>query len=180
VLGLTWDRVDFGGRGRVWLDGSMTKNGQPRSFKMTADLRTLLEARKIEADNLKQSGRIVSAVFFRERLVKQPDGGWLMEKGQPILSFIKAWRAACVAAGLPGRIYHGLRRSAIRNFVRAGVSESVSIKLSGHLTASTFRRYNITADSDFDDAADKLDVAANTPAKSEKKTARVHRFTKSA
>src|SRR5205823_6171679 len=46
VLDLTWDRVDFDGRGRVWLDGSVTKNGRPRKFPMTTELRSLMDKRK--------------------------------------------------------------------------------------------------------------------------------------
>ena len=39
------------------------------------------------------------------------------------------------------------------------------MQLSGHLTPSVFRRYNITDDADLDVAADKLDAAAAQPVK---------------
>lgn len=181
VVGLTWDRVDFTGRGRVWLDGDMTKNGEPRTFKMTTELRQVLEARWAEHEKLKKAGRIVAHVFHREKLMPQPDGGeWKLVPGQPIVSFIKAWRAACTAAGFPGRIFHDLRRSAVRNFVRAGIGEDVAMKLSGHKTRSMLTRYNIIAESDYDDAADKLDAAAHPAKGTEKKAARVHAFSRRA
>lgn len=49
------------------------------------------------------------------------------------------------AAGYPGRIPHDLRRSAIRTLVRAGLSEHTAMALSGHKTASIFRRYKSKA-----------------------------------
>lgn len=36
-----------------------------------------------------------------------------------------------------------MRRSAIRNFTKAGISESVGMSISGHRTNSVYKRYNI-------------------------------------
>jgi len=78
-------------------------------------------------------------------------------KPQPIVRPEKAWRAACVAAGLPGRILHDLRRSAVRTFMRRGISEHTAMKLSGHKTPSVFRRYDIVSPEDLR----KLDRVGN-------------------
>ena len=53
------------------------------------------------------------------------------------------WGRACHAVGLSTLIFHDLRRSAIRNMEKAGVSQAVPMKASGHLTASVYRRYRI-------------------------------------
>ena len=69
----------------------------------------------------------------------------------------KLWHKACVAAGLgtltevegkpdpryTGLIIHDLRRSAIRNLMKAGTSEKVAMTISGHKTRDVFDPYHI-------------------------------------
>jgi hypothetical protein len=53
-------------------------------------------------------------------------------------------------------LVHDLRRSGIRNAVRAGVREGVVMAMSGHRTRSVFDRYNISSNIDLVDAAKKI------------------------
>ena len=74
----------------------------------------------------------------------------------------RAWKAACEAAGLPGRYQHDFRRTAVRNLVRAGIPERVAMSSRGTRRAAVFERYNIVSEGDLRAAAEKLDQAAMT------------------
>jgi integrase len=110
--------------GTVRLDSWTTKNGDGRVFPVTEELQAVLEGQYAEHLRLKQAGQIVPWVFFR--LLAKSRGGATHPKR--ILSYNKAWKAACVAAGAPGRIPYDLRRTAVRNLVRAGIPERVAMR----------------------------------------------------
>lgn len=63
----------------------------------------------------------------------------------------KSWDLACEAVGLGGGrhgglIVHDLRRSTARNLRKAGIAETLIMKICGWKTESVFRRYNIVSE----------------------------------
>ena len=71
-------------------------------------------------------------------------GPWVFScYGERVGDFRYAWNTARVAAGLPGLLFHDLRRSAVVNLERAGVARSVAMSITGHKTESVYTRYAI-------------------------------------
>ena len=67
----------------------------------------------------------------------------MFHRGRPVREFLGAWHAACEAAGLAGKHFHHLRRTAARDMIAAGVPESAAMAVTGHKSRSMFARYNI-------------------------------------
>jgi hypothetical protein len=67
-----------------------------------------------------------------------------------------AWRAAWKAVGIE-RIPHDFRRTAVRNFERAGVPRTTAMAMVGHKTESIYRRYSIVDQAMLEVGASKLD-----------------------
>jgi integrase len=126
---LQWAAVDVEG-GIIRLEEARAKSGKPRLFPfgLAPSLKALLARRWTARDGL---------------YVFQIDGRPI---GVQALRY--AWRRATKRAGLAGRLVHDLRRSAARDFRRAGVSEGEIMQLCGWRTRAMFDRYNIIDEAD--------------------------------
>lgn len=145
VLNLEWRQVDLND-GAVRLDAGTTKNRDGRLAYVSPALLDILRQQSAATQALqKQRAVIIPYVFHRN--------------GGRILRFLGSWRTACLKAGAPGMLFHDLRRTAIRNMVRAGIPERVAMQISGHKTRSIFERYNIVSEGDLREAARRLDAA---------------------
>jgi len=100
ILSLKWNQLDLD-QHTVYLEPGSTKNGQPRTIPLTGEL---LEALKIQKAACDSRFPECNYVFHR--------------KGQRIGNFQREWRSACKRAGVSGRLFHDLRRSAVRNLIR--------------------------------------------------------------
>jgi integrase len=140
IVTLTWDAVDRQAR-EVRLRTS--KNGEGRVLPLAGDLWNLVERRWADRTIEKQDGTAKLSEFVFHR------------RGEPVVDFRKPWKEGCKKAKIPGRLFHDLRRTAVRNMVRAGVPQSVAMSISGHKTVSMFFRYNITSSTDKIDALRK-------------------------
>jgi len=136
LLNMRASQVDLLAR-TIRLNPGETKNGEGRTVTLTESCYVLvLEMAK----------------------GKQPEDFLITRaSGEPVRDFRGAWDVLTGAAKLPGLLFHDLRRSAVRNMVRRGVTERVAMRISGHKSRSVFDRYNIVSESDLADAALKVE-----------------------
>lgn len=145
IASLTWADVDREGR-MIRLRPEHSKNDHGRLLPLEGALWEIIERRWAAREYETRDGQVTLSPYV------------FHQAGAPVGDFRKAWASACKAAGLTGRLFHDLRRSAIRNMVRAGVPERVAMDLSGHKTRSVFDRYNITSEKDLREALQRTDA----------------------
>jgi integrase len=166
VLAIQWSQVDIAER-EIRLEPGTTKNDEARTLPLHGELLEVIQMQREVRDR------------------KYPTCSWVFSRnGKRVQSFYKAWHTACIKVGVGrmvcascsgelkktgscslcdgkikkyvGLIPHDLRRTGVRNLIRAGVDRSVAMKISGHKTESVFNRYNITSQKDLREAARSL------------------------
>lgn len=143
-----------------WLHIETSKNGEGRKVALTRETSTLL------AESIRGK--------------KTDDHILTRQDGSRVAQPRKDWYSLCVRSGLGKKLVekrpdgkssvryeglqmHDLRRSAVRRMIRSGISQTVAMRVSGHKTASVFRRYDIVDERDLEQAAKLLEPAGQAP-----------------
>jgi integrase len=153
IMGITWKMVNLKER-LISVPGSMTKSGEPHTIYLNDPLLELMKERF--------SNRNLGCLYVFHR------------NGRRIRDFRHVWNKACRKVGLgygykidekykdkwrkkfrSGPTLHDFRRTAVRNFNKDGIPENIAMKITGHKTNSTYKRYGIVTKDDLKWAAEK-------------------------
>lgn len=141
ILNLTWDKVDLKTR-TIQLEIEDTKDREKRTAPICGELYRILSS-------------IPRAIH---------DNHVFLYKGKPIKKDIRTGlKGACKDAGIPygrnekdGFVFHDLRHTFNTYMRKAGVHESVIMKITGHSTREMFDRYNTIDSEDTRKAVDQF------------------------
>ncbi len=127
IFGVTWDRVNMR-EGYFILTQKDTKTGEGRHVYFNGEVREILE-------RLGKVRRMFHNFVFTYR-------------GNPLMSIKVALASALKKAKIEDFRLHDLRHTYTTNARKAGVHETVIMKLTGHKTRSMFTRYNSVDEAD--------------------------------
>lgn len=132
ILNLTWGKVDLKRR-FIRLEAADTKDREKRSIPISGELYDVL--------------RVIPKALHDKHV--------FLFKGNPIVDLRTGLRQACEDARIPygravkgGFVFHDLRHTFNTNMRKAGVPESVIMRITGHSTRSMFDRYNTVDEGD--------------------------------
>ena len=121
IAGLTWNQIDLS-QNTARLEAGETKNREGRTVWLDDEVKAVIQK---QWERRKKANKLIGSVFTN----KAGD--------ERIKCFREAWRTACKKSGLGYRLFHDLRRTAVRNMVRAGVPERVAMTISGPRPAAS-------------------------------------------
>jgi integrase len=178
--------LDEGDHGAIRLDAGTTKGARTTGNRdgrlvfltpllevtgLTPEIRRLIDEQLARVGSLEHElGRRVSYLFPH---FKEP------RRGQRVDDFARAWRSACLRAGLAVKVEregkpalirtfrtrHDFRRTACRNLINAGIPEITAMSVTGHVTRATFDRYSIVSPAEKQEAARRLAAASEEAAR---------------
>jgi integrase len=173
IASLAWADVDGD---CIRLRPENSKNGEGRVIVLEGGLAELIERRQAARAVKTDKGTVFSALIFHNegQPIVDTRKSWaraccmagvgkmtcpacndVVIEESTSAKRIKTWKCASCSKTwkyeelkYTGRIFHDLRRSSVRNMIRAGVPEKVAMTVSGHKTRNVFDRYNIVSESD--------------------------------
>jgi integrase len=161
---LTWQDVESSS---IELRAEHSKNGKARSVPLEGELAEIIERRRA-ARQYKQGQltQLSEFVFHRDgKPIKEFRKAWatacllggvgklhcrkcdeIVDAAHFCAKCDRKWKRE--ALRYRGRVVHDLRRSGVRDLIRAGVGQAVAMSISGHRTVSMFLRYSISGERD--------------------------------
>jgi integrase len=165
---LRWSNVDLFDR-QIRLDPGTTKNDESRLIPLMGELPEMLGILRQQNPRgdfvFTRSGKPVGS--FRKAWSRACIEAGLARFRCRICQSELTKERKCPTCGTKiavsravyeGLIFHDLRRTGVRNLVRAGVPERVAQAISGHKTRAVFERYNIVSERDLKEAGHKLET----------------------
>ena len=112
----------------IRLRPEIAKNKDGRMIILVGEISNIIDRRRVE--------RVESCPYIFHR------------GGNRIKHYNRAWRTAREKAGLPNKLFHDARRTAVRNMDRAGVPRQTAKQITGHKTDAVYNRYRIVNEQD--------------------------------
>ncbi len=161
LIRLKWTQVDFE-NGVIRFEKMQNRKPVPIAAPIYGDMEGWLRQQKQVRDEKFPACEYVCFWYPTDCEIdpklKSGHGGRRNEPGEPLKSFYDSWRNAVSSAGRPDLLFHGLRRSAVRNMIeKIKLSEKRAMEISGHKTRSMILRYNIVSLADIKECGREMD-----------------------